>query len=149
MRPKPGPESKKPKMTGHVPPEAWESPPDHLTEGAKSEWLKLVSVLSGMGRLGVSDPSMVELYATNVDIAREAYRKVMRDGLTVESDRGNVSKHPLLEAFNAATVRVKSISTALGVTLSPTDLSRVEPPAKGKDDPDDHWAGILRIADET
>lgn len=143
MRPKPGPKSRKTPLRGFIPETAWE-PPAYLSERATAEYRRLVGILDDMGRLGVSDPRLVELYAVNYDLAQTAYETLLADGLTITSDRGNVSKHPLLEAVNAATVRVKAISTALGITPTPAELSRLESPSAPPGE-EDGWGSLLNF----
>jgi len=89
--------------------------PDHLSERARAEYARLVDLLERRGVLAATDPRLVELYSMNYDLARLAYDKIVAEGATVESDRGNTSEHPSIQTLNAATIRLKAIINDLGL----------------------------------
>ena len=102
--------------------------PAYLSDCARAEYARLVGILDLRGRLPATDPRLLELFGMNYDICRLAYDKVMAEGATVESDRGNASEHPAIQTLNAATIRLKAILVELGLTPSTARAYIGEPP---------------------
>lgn len=119
----------------------WEVP-GYLSDLARDEFRRVVSLLSARGVLDRTDPRVVELYAMNYDLARLAYRDIRNEGATVTSDRGNVSEHPAVTTLNSATIRLKAIANDLGLTPA---SSRHANPSNGSKKKDDPWEGILKV----
>lgn len=93
-------------------------PPDYLTGLARDEYIRVVRALYDAGSLHKTDRRLIEAYAINYDLIRQAYDTVSKQGTTVESDRGNISEHPSIGTINAATIRLKSIINDFGFTPS-------------------------------
>lgn len=89
--------------------------PQYLSERARAEYSRLSDELDSRGRLALTDPRLIELYAMNYDLAGSAYDQILADGCTVESDRGNVAEHPAIKTLNAATIRIKALACEMGL----------------------------------
>jgi P27 family predicted phage terminase small subunit len=91
----------------------WQPPP-HLSAVAAWAWSHLVARLEAAGRLDETDPVVVEAYAVNVAMLREAQVAINRDGVVVENGNGTPMAHPACAVVNAATMRLKSLLDGIG-----------------------------------
>ncbi len=132
----------KPKKTRKpkLPPAVWRCPA-HLDGVAADEYTRIVGVLREAGVLDRTTPRLVELYAINYALLRQAYVVIERDGPTVESDRGNVAEHPAIKTLNAATIRIRGLLNDFG--LSPASAKLTAPTEKSGDK--NPWEGILNV----
>lgn len=124
------------------------NPSGTLPERAKAEYERLVTLLRDSGRLPATDPRMIDNYAICWDVIQTAYEQIQKDGMTVKSDRGNVSKHPLLEVLNAAQVRMNTIMRCLKLTPDSDRSSVTGPTKKGAGETNasgESWDGILKF----
>lgn len=100
---------------GPIPASGWATP-DYLSDRARSEFERLVGILKTAGDITRTDPRLVELYAVNYDVLVTAQAVIKEQGMTVVSDRNNISPHPLLMTINQATIRLKGIIADLGLS---------------------------------
>jgi P27 family predicted phage terminase small subunit len=101
--------AKRPRLT-----DGW-APPGHLTDEAADAWRHLVGLLRAAGNLARTDPAVVEVYAINVALLREAQAAVTADGIVLQR-AGTPVAHPAAAVLNAASMRIKAIAAELGLT---------------------------------
>jgi P27 family predicted phage terminase small subunit len=128
-----------------MPRDGWEVP-GHLTGEAEAAWRHVVALLARAGNLSRTDPTLVECYAVQVALLRDAAAAVGRDGLSVR--RGLVNPvpvpHPAVAIINTASMRLKTIIRALGLCPASSQYSASSggpATAGGK------WTGLLHDDD--
>src|SRR4051812_44431859 len=80
--------------------DAGDEPPDYLSEIASNEWLRVVALLRKAGRLNTTDARLVELYAVNYSMLKQAAIQVELDGPCTAGPRGNLVAHPATTVIN-------------------------------------------------
>jgi P27 family predicted phage terminase small subunit len=93
---------------------AWR-PPARLRGEARKAWVHVVGLLAAAGNLDRTDPTLVEAYAVNVALMRQACEAIDTDGLTVANGGGGISPNPACAVLNSATMRLKAIVNDLGL----------------------------------
>lgn len=125
-------------------PSAW-APPAHITGQADVAWRHVVGLLAAAGNLDRTDPVLVESYAINVAMLREAQQDVAFRGVTVEfgeEEKKRVKANPACAVINSASMRLKAIAEALQLTPSTSKLAS----DRGTTDQQGaKWAGLLGI----
>lgn len=107
-------------------------PPDDLGPEERAVFAGLVETLHAAGTLAQTDPTLVELYAVNKVLLRDARAEVRRDGQTIANSRGVKVPHPALATINSATIRLRAIISDLG--LNPATARYGGSPARGDGD---------------
>jgi P27 family predicted phage terminase small subunit len=110
----------KPRLKTIVPLRQSWGPPSHLTAAAKEEFERVVDLLRQRGALDQTDRELVVRRAELVDIAREAYKRRLKDGDYAASDRGNLAPHPAIRAHISACGAIRLIDVELGLTPART-----------------------------
>jgi P27 family predicted phage terminase small subunit len=123
-------------------PAEW-SPPKYLSPEARAAWAHLVELLEATGNLERTDPVLVEAYAINVALLRQAQEAIQLDGPTVTTCQGTLIAHPMVSAINSASMRVKSIITDLG--LCPAAAKHASGGAQQATPGEDKWEGLLGV----
>jgi P27 family predicted phage terminase small subunit len=118
---------------------AWE-PPDHLSDVSREAWRHVVGLLDAAGNLDRTDPMLVEMYATNVAMLRDAQKALEESGAVVEGRWGPLT-NPACGVVNMASMRLKAIINDLG--LCPASSKR----AAGKSEATvaNKWDGLLGV----
>lgn len=116
------------------------NPPEYLTKEAREEYGRMVGVLLAAGTLEQTDTRLIEAYAIQVSMLRDAHRAIAKDGAYIEGSHGGTVAHPATNVINTATMRLKGIIHDLG--LSPASArhggANVEPS-------EDKWGGLLGV----
>ena len=108
-------------------------PPDHLTEAARVEWARVVSILGPVGVLTAADMAILALYCQAYGRWQEAEAHLSVEGLVVVND-GRQTKSPWLRIADDAMKAAHRFAVELGMT--PSSRSRVsvanppKPPSK-------------------
>lgn len=127
----------------------WKAP-EYLSPRARKEFERVYQLLQESGRDELTDPRLVEAYAVNYDMLLLSYSDVLRDGTTVESDRGNKSRHPAVDGVNSITMRLRGIINDLGFSprsvRGATEVAPSSPTTKDDGSPDG-WGGLLKLAE--
>src|SRR4051812_24638122 len=89
--------------------------PSHLKGNAALGWDHLVSLLRAGGNLGRTDPTLVECYATNYGLLRDAQADLSANGTTNLAANGRRFLNPAAQLVNVATMRLKGIANDLGL----------------------------------
>lgn len=124
------------------------NPPKYLGAQAKAVWRKIVPFLEGEEKVQRIDSSLVEFYATQYEIYRNAYEHIKKNGevtpiyKSLQNSEGKIvgkdfmgwKKNPMTSIYDSA---LKSlIKTGAELGLSPKSRSEllqlVEPKEKGK-----------------
>jgi P27 family predicted phage terminase small subunit len=114
--------------------------PGHLSGEALAAWNHVVGLLEAAGNLDRTDPVLVETYAMNVAMLRQAQAAVEMDGPTLSTERGSIMANPACAILNAASMRIKAIVTDLG--LCPAASKK----AAGKAaETKSRWAGLIGV----
>ena len=109
--------------------------PDHLTGRVRDEYARVAERLQQAGKLDATDPRLIELYAVNYDLVRQAKEELDRDGLTFSTDKG-VYPHPMVGVLNAATIRLRGLIA---------DLEGVKATDAKAPGGESRWGGLLSV----
>lgn len=142
--PRRGPKPLTPRTARPRPPSAapaWD-PPAHLTGEAEAAWRHVVGLLASAGNLERTDPTLVEAYAINVALLRQAQAEVTTKGAFVPGRFGTV-ENPALPTINSATMRVKAIINDLG--LCPASSKFAATNASSNPSTASKWDGLLGV----
>lgn len=118
----------------------WEAP-GHLDGEARTAWEHLVGLLRAAGNLDRTDPVLVEMYAINVSLLREAQRSIQADGLTMMTAMGTPKANPACAVANAASMRLKAIVEALGLCPATAKYAAAKAGVRSGS----KWDGILGV----
>jgi P27 family predicted phage terminase small subunit len=119
--------------------DGWDAP-GHLSDEARAAWHHVVSMLAAKGNLGRTDPTLVECYAVNVALLRQAQAVLALDGPLVVTD-GKWSSHPANMLINSATMRIKAIINDLG--LCPASSQHAASASHAKPQDESKWSDLL------
>jgi P27 family predicted phage terminase small subunit len=116
------------------------TPPEYLGKEAREEYRRLVGVLLAAGSLDQTDSRLIEAYAIQVSMLRDAHRAIAKDGAYIEGSHGGTVAHPATNVINTATMRIKGIIEALGLTPASAKHggANIEPA-------EDKWGGLLGV----
>jgi P27 family predicted phage terminase small subunit len=128
------------------------APPAHLrapkgkkTNHAAEAWRRMVELLREAGNLDRTDPVMVEVYAINVSLLREAQASIAADGVMIKNRFGVKVPNPATELVNSATLRIKAIINDLGLCPATSKYSASQSDA-GKNQENTKWGDLLGVA---
>ena len=113
--------------------------PEHLSDGAKSEWSRMAPSLYDIGLLTKIDISALEAYCTAYARWVEAEDKIRAHGMIVKSPKGYPMQSPYLAIANKAVEQMRGFLTEFGMT--PSSRSRVSVGDKKKKG-DDPWENL-------
>lgn len=102
-------------------------------------WRHVVSLLRETGNLEKTDPTLVEAYALNVAMMRQASAELSH-GVTVENSHGTTVAHPACAILNAATMRIKAIVNDLGLCPSTSKFANAPDATQA-----DKWSDLLSV----
>lgn len=137
--PKRGPKPKQPRKSvakSKVP-----APPVHLSQEAKTAFRLMAGKLNARGVLGMTDPDLIELYAVNYTLLKQAHQEVTKDGPSIMNRWDTIIPHPMLITINQTTVRLKAILSEMGLTPASARLTSLKADEKS----DDPWEGLLNV----
>jgi P27 family predicted phage terminase small subunit len=119
---------------------SWE-PRRELTGDARAAWRHVVGLLREAGNLDRTDPNLVEAYALNVELMRQAKRVIKAKGVVLTTGRGAIISNPACAILNSASMRLKAIVNDLGLCPASSDKA-----AGNAAKSDSKWDGLLGIA---
>lgn len=120
-------------------------PPELLSEDQAALYQAVVDRLDRAGSLQRTDPLLVEAYAINADLLRQAQAALLRDGHTLVSDKGRVYAHPMLAVVNSASMRLKTIISDLGLCPAANTTNAGAFQAGGDEARDEKWGDLLAL----
>lgn len=106
--------------------------PTWLDREAKREWRRIAPELERLELLTVIDRAALAAYCQSYSRWYEAERIVKREGLTIETDKGNVIQHPAVGIANQAMKQMHNFLSDFG--MSPAARARLaieKEPAQG------------------
>jgi P27 family predicted phage terminase small subunit len=89
--------------------------PGHLSGESLAAWNHVVALLREAGNLDRTDPVLVEAYALNAAMMRQAEAAIQEHGVMVKGRFGSPAANPACAVLNAASMRIKAIVTDLGL----------------------------------
>lgn len=113
------------------------TPPHHLGKIASAMWRKMVPVLNASNKMAPLDKNLVEMYASQYEIYRNAYEDIKENGQVtkvyktvvnpvngdvIANDMTGYKRNPSTQIYSDAIKQLKSLGSELG--LSPA--SRAE-----------------------
>lgn len=117
--------------------------PAHLSQTAKNEWKRISGELHRLGLLTRVDRAALAAYCAAYGYWVEADGVVQRDGITIETDKGNLIAHPAVGIRNRSLELMHRYLVEFGLTPS----SRVGLAGDGADaKPADPIENALRLA---
>lgn len=134
------------------------TPPDYMGRQAKVTWRKMVTALGKVKAIKESDSDLIELYATNYEIYREAYKHLQEKGSVRESwepvinpitgkTEGEVfrgyKRNPSTAIMNDAVKQLTKIGSELG--LSPKGRRELLKNIDNDDDGESVTADIMKL----
>lgn len=90
--------------------------PADIEDEAKNYIKDVLDMLESNGVIEDVDTAALTMLARNYSIFIKASKRIEKDGLTVESDRGNISPHPAIKIANDAQTKAVKIMTEFGLT---------------------------------
>ena len=115
-------------------------------ENDATEYMKdVLSDLENRGILEDTDSAALTMLARNYSVFIKASKQLEKDGLTVESDRGNLQAHPLIKVVNDAQNKAMKVMLEFGLTAK----ARTKLPQKEKDEDDSPFAQFIKTGKET
>ncbi|QDU62158.1 Phage terminase, small subunit [Planctomycetes bacterium Pan216] len=108
-------------------------------EVAVIEWDRVVEILANDNVLTLGDQGILALYCQAYADWIEAKEVIEDEGITTETDKGNVIQHPAVGACNKAWERCLKAAKELGLT--PASRSRVD---REPDAEEDGFAAFIR-----
>jgi len=111
--------------------------PTDMTAEGRREWKKIVPLLLGLSVLSVIDGAALEGYCEAYSESRQAARIIRKEGLTVESSKGDTRPHPAVGIRDKAQKRMKSFLVEFGLT--PASRTRIHAVPKDEVDRADKY----------
>lgn len=90
--------------------------PTNIESEAKSYIENVVNMLEENGLMEDVDTAALTMLARNYNVFIKASKQIEREGITVTSDRGNVSAHPAVKIANDAQVQAMKVMEKFGLT---------------------------------
>lgn len=112
-----------------------------------TEYIKdVLSELENRGILEEVDNAALTMLARNYSMFIKASKQLEKDGLTVESDRGNIAPHPLIKVAKDAQTQAMKVMLEFGLTAK----ARTKLPKKDNENDDDSpFAQFIKQGKET
>lgn len=92
------------------------APPDHLTGHALEKWHELTPILFDLGLLTMADRDPLVLYCEEYARYRDAQDEIAREGMFIETDKGNVIQHPAVGIVHKAIGIMHRLMVEFGMT---------------------------------
>lgn len=108
--------------------------PKDLEQEAKQYMEGVLQKLEGDGLLESVDSAALQMLARNYSTFIKAQKQLKKDGLTITSDRGNISEHPCVKIAKDAQTLALKIMTEFGLTAK-SRVKLVEKPEEQEDSP--------------
>ncbi|MDD9138322.1 phage terminase small subunit P27 family [Fructobacillus sp. CRL 2054] len=107
-----------------------QDPPAYMSVQAKTTWRQIVSALGEIKELKKSDAKLIEMYCTQYELYRNAYKHIQENGEvqpiydTVQNNLGEAigkdfkgfKRNPMTSIYNDAIKSLNNISRELGLT---------------------------------
>ncbi len=90
--------------------------PDYFDAETVSIWQATARILIDRHDLTTGDLGILEVYASNLAVFRQANRQLAIDGLTLTDPKGAIKSHPLLATRKGAEQQITIASTQLGLS---------------------------------
>jgi P27 family predicted phage terminase small subunit len=116
--------------------------PKHIEGDAKEAWEHIVGLLAERGNLDRVDVTMVEMYATNFALLRQAQRD-LAEGMTYEMGNGAIVSKPAVAIINSTSMRLRAIINDLG--LSPSSAKHAAGKSSAATGRESKWEGLLGV----
>jgi len=101
--------------------------------------------LENRGILEEVDSAALTMLARNYSMFIKASKQLEKDGLTVESDRGNTQAHPLIKVVNDAQNKAMKVMLEFGLTAK----ARTKLPVKEVEDDNSAFSQFIKKGKET
>ena len=119
--------------------------PKDIEKEATDYMKDVLTDLQNKGILEDTDSAALTMLARNYSVFIKASKQLEVDGLTVESDRGNLQAHPLIKVVNDAQNKAMKVMLEFGLTAK----ARTKLPQKEKDEDDSPFAQFIKSGKET
>lgn len=101
--------------------------PKDIEDDAKDYMANVLAELEDRGVLEQVDSAALTMLSRNYSMFIKASKQLEEDGLTVTSDRGNMSPHPLIKVAKDAQVQAMKVMLEFGLTAKArTKLPKME-----------------------
>lgn len=121
--------------------------PKNIENDAAIYMEDVLSELKDRGVLEEVDSAALTMLARNYSMFIRASKQVETDGLTVLSDRGNITPHPLIKVAKDAQTQAMKVMLEFGLTAkSRTKLPQLD---KDNEDEDTPFEQFIKAAKET
>lgn len=101
--------------------------PRDIEPEAKKYITDVCNMLESSGVMENVDTAALTMLARNYSIFIKANKQLESDGLTVKSDRGNITAHPAIKIANDAQTKAMKVMTEFGLTAKArTKLPKLE-----------------------
>lgn len=90
--------------------------PTDIEKEAKNYMTNVVNMLEDNGLMEDVDTAALTMLARNYSMFIKASKQLEKDGLTVTSDRGNISPHPAIKIAKDAQVQAMKVMEKFGLT---------------------------------
>ncbi len=90
--------------------------PTHLQKEARDYMKDVIAMLTDNGVMEDVDVAALNMLAHNYNTFIVANKQLQKDGLTVTSDRGNISEHPLIKVAKDAQTQAMKVMVEFGLT---------------------------------
>lgn len=107
--------------------------PAHLVGEARKEWNRMVKLLMALKLLTEIDRAALAGYCQAWARWIEAEKKIADDGMTIETDKGNLIQSPYVGIANQSMKQMRAFLIEFGMT--PSSRSRVSVPTADAGDP--------------
>jgi len=107
--------------------------PAHLVGEARKEWNRMVKLLLALRLLTEIDRAALAGYCQAWARWIEAEEKIRTDGMTIETDKGNLIQSPYVGIANQSMKQMRAFLIEFGMT--PSSRSRVSVPTADAGDP--------------
>ena len=103
--------------------------PVDIEDEAKAYIQNVIEKLEETGIMDKVDNAALSMLARNYSTFIKASKQLEKDGLTVVSDRGNLTAHPLIKVAKDAQIQAMKVMVEFGLTAKArTKLSKMEKP---------------------
>ena len=103
--------------------------PEGIEVEARAYMENVIQKLEETGVMDKVDNAALLMLALNYSTFIQASKQLAKDGLTVISDRGNLTAHPLIKVAKDAQIQAMKVMVEFGLTAKArTKLSKMEKP---------------------
>lgn len=90
--------------------------PTDIEKEAKAYMKDVIAMLADNGVMENVDNAALTMLARNYSMFIKAQKQLEKDGLTVTSDRGNISPHPAIKIAKDAQIQAMKVMEKFGLT---------------------------------